>query len=131
MSLTDPIADFLTRIRNALKAAHPTVEIPCSKIKVAVAKVLKEEGFIEDYAVFDDRLQGVLHIDLKYRETVPVIQHIQRRSRPGRREYAGTNNMPKVLGGMGLAILSTPKGVMSDREARKQNVGGEVLCVVY
>jgi len=131
MSMTDPIADLLTRIRNGLQARHEAVELPSSKLKVAVVKLLKEEGYIEDYMVLDDRLSGVIRIDLKYVNKTPAIQVIERVSRPGRRIFLGTDELPRVLGGMGVAIVSTSRGIMTDREARKQRVGGEVLCRVY
>jgi len=131
MSMTDPIADLLTRIRNGQQARHEAVELPCSKLKIAIVKLLKEEGFIEDYMVLDDRLQGVIRIDLKYVNKIPAIQTIERVSRPGRRIYLGTDELPQVLGGMGVAIVSTSRGIMTDRQARKQRVGGEVLCRVY
>lgn len=131
MSMTDPIAAFLTRIRNALQAGHPFVETRMSRMNLALAKILKEEGFIDDFMQLDDRKQGVVHIDLKYRNSVPVIQHLQRVSRPGRREYVGASELPRVLGGLGIAIVSTSKGIMTDKQARKENVGGEVLCTVY
>jgi small subunit ribosomal protein S8 len=132
MSMTDPIADFLTRIRNALQAGHDAVEIPSSKAKVAIAKILKEEGFVEDYMVLDDRKQGVIRIDLKYDENrIPVIERIQRVSRPGRRSYAGADELPKVLNGLGVAIVSTSKGIITDKLARKERLGGEILCTVY
>jgi small subunit ribosomal protein S8 len=131
MSMTDPIADLLTRIRNGLQARHEAVELPSSKLKVAVVKLLKEEGYIEDYMVLDDRLSGVIRIDLKYVNKTPAIQVIERVSRPGRRIFLGVDELPRVLGGMGVAIVSTSRGIMTDREARKQRVGGEVLCRVY
>ena len=129
---TDPIADMLTRIRNAGIVAHETVEIPSSKLKVELAKVLKSEGFISDYSVKKDGKFDVLTITLKYDDAKkPVISKLQRVSRPGLRTYSKAKNLPKVLGGMGVAIVSTPKGLMTDRKARKENVGGEVLCYVY
>jgi len=131
MSMTDPVAAFLTRIRNALQAGHPFVETRKSKVNLALAKILKEEGFIDVFMPLDDRKQGVVHIDLKYRNNAPVIQHIQRASRPGRRQYTGCTELPRVLGGLGIAIISTSKGIMTDKQARKENVGGEVLCTVY
>ncbi len=131
MSMTDPIADLLTRIRNGLQAQHEAVELPSSKLKIAIVKLLKEEGYIEDYMVLDDRLSGVIRIDLKYVNKTPAIQVIERVSRPGRRIYLGSDELPRVLGGMGVAIVSTSRGIMTDREARKQRVGGEVLCRVY
>jgi small subunit ribosomal protein S8 len=131
MSQTDPIADFLTRIRNALRASHETVECKNSKINKAVAGVLKDEGFIEDFMVLDDRKQGIIQIDLKYTEGKPTIEKIERASRPGRRSYAGVEELPKVLGGMGMAIVSTSKGIMTDKNARRERVGGEIICTVY
>jgi small subunit ribosomal protein S8 len=132
MSMTDPIADFLTRIRNALQAGHEAVEIPASKNKIAMAKILKDEGFVEDYMVLDDRKQGIIRIDLKYHENrKPVIEKMQRVSRPGRRQYAGADELPKVLGGLGIAIVSTSKGILTDKAARKERVGGEILCTIY
>ena len=132
MSMTDPIADYLTRIRNGLRAGHEAVEIPASRIKKAITEILKEEGFIEDFMVLDDRRQGIIRIDLKYQEDrVPVIRKLERTSRPGRRHYASLEELPKVLGGLGVAIVSTSKGLMTDKNARRQKVGGEVLCTVY
>ena len=129
---TDPIADMLTRIRNANTVGHETVEIPSSKLKVELAKVLKSEGFISDYSIKNDGKFDVLLVTLKYDQAnKPVISKLQRVSRPGLRTYSKAKNLPKVLGGMGIAIVSTPKGLMTDRKARKENVGGEVLCYVY
>jgi small subunit ribosomal protein S8 len=135
--LTDPIADMLTRIRNAILAGHPMVALPGSKLKVAIAKILKEEGFISAYEVVDGKTAGtkILRIRLKYvgerRERKPVITGIERISRPGRRVYTGRQEIPWVLSGMGIAILSTPKGVMTGQRARQLGVGGEVLCKVW
>ncbi len=137
MSMTDPIADMLTRIRNALIVGHTSVAMPASKIKVAIAKILKEEGYISSYEVVDGRLpaQKVLRVRLKYvgerRERTPVITGLERVSRPGRRVYTGRQEIPWVLSGMGIAILSTPKGVMTGQRARQLGVGGEVLCKVW
>ena len=131
MSLTDPIADFLTRIRNALIAGHEATECRASNVNKELARILKEEGFIEDYMLLDDRKQGIIRVDLKYHDGAPVIEKLERASRPGRRYYAGTDNLPRVLSGLGVAIVSTSKGIMTDRDARKQRVGGEVLCTVY
>ena len=137
MSFTDPIADMLTRVRNAVSAGHTTVAMPSSKIKVAIAKILKEEGYIENYNVADGERPShkVLRIRLKYvgerRERMPVISGIERVSRPGRRHYARRREIPRVLSGMGTAILSTPKGVMTGRRARQIGVGGEVLCKIW
>jgi small subunit ribosomal protein S8 len=130
MSLTDPIANLLTRIRNAAGARHEAVECPSSRLSQAVVKILKEEGYIEDYMVLDDRKQGILRIDLKYVDGKSAIQEIVRASRPGRRLYLGTDDLPRVQGGFGISIVSTSKGVMTDREARRQRLGGEVICTV-
>ena len=129
---TDPIADMLTRIRNANMVSHATVEVPASKLKVQLAKLLKEEGFIADYSVKEDSKFKVLEITLKYdAKNKPIITKLERISKPGLRNYSKAKNLPKVLGGMGVAIVSTPKGLLTDRKARKENVGGEVLCYVY
>ncbi|MFZ5594535.1 MAG: 30S ribosomal protein S8 [Pseudomonadota bacterium] len=130
MSLTDPIADMLTRIRNALAAAKSDVSMPASKQKLAIAKVLKDEGYINDYSVQNGNGKATLVIGLKYFEGKPVIEAIKRVSRPGLRVYNGKDDLPKVMGGLGVAIISTPKGVMSDRAARAGGHGGEVLCIV-
>lgn len=132
MSMTDPIADMLTRIRNANMVSHPSVEMPSSKLKVQLAKLLKEEGFITDYNVKEDGKFKVLEITLKYdAKNKPVITKLERISKPGLRNYSKAKNLPKVLGGMGIAIVSTSKGLLTDRKARKENIGGEVLCYVY
>lgn len=129
---TDPIADMLTRIRNANTVSHATVEIPSSKLKVQLAKLLKEEGFITDYAESTVGKFKVLTITLKYdANNKPVITKLERISKPGLRNYSKAKNLPKVLGGMGIAIVSTSKGLLTDRKARKENIGGEVLCYVY
>jgi small subunit ribosomal protein S8 len=130
MSMTDPIADMLTRIRNGQKARKINVSMPSSTAKVSVAKVLKDEGYIVDYATSVEGVKSELSIELKYFEGTPVIENVQRVSRPGLRVYRGKEELPKVLGGLGVAIISTSDGVMSDRQARKQGIGGEVLCVV-
>ena len=132
MSMTDPIADMLTRIRNANMVSHPSVSMPSSKLKVQLAKLLKEEGFITDYSVKDEGKFKVLEITLKYDEkNEPIITKLERISKPGLRNYSKAKNLPKVLGGMGIAIVSTSKGLLTDRKARKENIGGEVLCYVY
>ena len=134
MSMTDPIADMLTRIRNGITSHHDRVEMPSSKLKVEVAKILKSEGFISNYKVVeeDGRPQATLRLYLKYSEDgEPVIHGIERVSRPGRRVYRGKEEIPQVLGGLGLAIVSTSKGVLSGAEAAKSGVGGEVLCQVW
>ena len=129
---TDPIADMLTRIRNANTVSHPSVEVPASKLKVQLAKLLKEEGFIADYEVKEEGKFKTIVITLKYEANgKPVITKLQRVSKPGLRHYSKAKNLEKVLGGMGIAVVSTPKGLLTDRKARKENVGGEVLCYVY
>ena len=130
MSMTDPIADMLTRIRNGQGARKVSVSMPASKAKEAVAKVLKDEGYIMGYATEGEGAQKSMSVELKYFEGVPVIESIQRSSRPGLRIYRGKEGLPKVLGGLGVAIVSTSAGVMSDRQAREKGIGGEVLCVV-
>jgi len=129
MSMQDPIADMLTRIRNGQMAKHESVSMPSSKMKVSVAKVLEGEGYIKAFSV-EEGAQPVLTVELKYFEGEPVIEKIERVSRPGLRIYKATQELPKVMGGLGVAIVSTNKGVMSDRAARAANVGGEVLCYV-
>ena len=129
---TDPIADMLTRIRNANMVSHETVEVPTSKLKVEWAKLLKSEGFIADYKVDDSAKFSKIVITLKYDEKQkPVITNLQRVSTPGLKTYSKSKNLPKVLGGMGVAVISTSKGLMSDRKARKENLGGEILCYVW
>jgi len=130
MSMTDPIADMLTRIRNGQKARKVAVSMPSSKTKEAVARVLHDEGYITGFATDGEGAGKELTIELKYFEGVPVIEKIQRASRPGLRVYRGKEGLPKVLGGLGVAIVSTSSGVMSDREARAKGIGGEVLCIV-
>ena len=131
--VTDPIADFLTRIRNAVKARHRIVEIPASNIKKEMTKVLHDKGFILNYKFEDSGPQGTIKIALKYDASgkVPAITSLERISKPGLRKYAGTDNLPRVINGLGVAILSTSRGVMTDKEARTQHIGGEVLCYVY
>ena len=134
---SDPIADMLTRIRNGLMAGHASVSLPNSRLKLAIAQILKEEGFIEDFATLsaEDSVQPTLRVSLKYvgerRAKKPVISGIERVSKPGRRIYSGRKDIPWVLSGMGIAILSTPKGVMTGAKARKLGVGGEVLCKAW
>ena len=130
MSMTDPIADMLTRIRNAQMAAKAQVSMPVSKIKLAIADVLKTEGYINDFTIVEAGNKKELTINLKYFEDKPVIETIQRVSRPGLRVYKGKDELPKVLGGLGIAIISTSNGVMTDRAAREAGYGGEVLCIV-
>ena len=132
MHITDPIADMLTRIRNANSAKHETVDIPASNMKKAIAQILLDEGYIASYKVIDDEKQGVIRVTLKYTENkAQVITGLRRVSKPGLRIYSNVEDMPKVMKGLGVAIVSTSKGIMTDREARKQNVGGEVLAFVW
>ena len=132
MAMTDPIADMLTRIRNANMVSHPTVDVPASKLKIQLAKLLKEEGYIADYEVKEEGKFKVISITLKYdSKGKPVITKLERISKPGLRHYSKAKNLQKVLGGMGIAVVSTPKGLLTDRKARKENLGGEVLCYVY
>lgn len=128
--MTDPIADMLTRIRNGQKARKVNVSMPASTAKIAVARVLKDEGYITDFSTEGSGAQKSLSIELKYFEGSPVIESIQRASKPGLRIYRGKDELPKVLGGLGVAIVSTSAGVMSDRLAREKGIGGEVLCIV-
>ena len=130
MSMTDPVADMLTRIRNAQMAQKNSVVMPSSKLQAALAAVLKDEGYIDDFAVRDSEGKSQLDIALKYYAGRPVIERIERISRPGLRVYKGSGDLPRVMNGLGIAIVSTPKGVMTDRRARATNVGGEVLCIV-
>jgi len=130
MSMSDPIADMLTRIRNAQAVNKTTVAMPSSKLKVAIARVLKDEGYIENYAAAEDAGKSTLSIELKYYAGRPVIERIERVSRPGLRVYKGKSDIPTVLNGLGVTIVSTPKGVMTDRKARATGTGGEVLCYV-
>ncbi|MGI6178291.1 MAG: 30S ribosomal protein S8 [Eubacterium sp.] len=132
MTMTDPIADMLTRIRNANTAGHETVEIPASKMKAAIARILLDEGFISGYEVIDDNKQGVIKVQMKYGAGKErVISGIKKISKPGLKVYAKAYEVPSVLGGLGVAIISTSKGIMSDKEARKLGVGGEVICYVW
>ena len=130
MSMSDPIADMLTRIRNAQGVQKTTVAMPSSKVKIAIAIVLKDEGYIEDFAVTEDAGKAELKIGLKYYAGRPVIERLERVSRPGLRIYKGKDEIPNVMNGLGVAIVSTPKGVMTDRKARATGVGGEVICYV-
>ena len=132
MQISDVIADMLTRIRNANSAKHESVDVPASNMKKAIADILKEEGYIANYQIVEDGKQGIIRITLKYgRGKQRVIQGLRRVSKPGLRIYTSCEEMPKVMKGLGIAILSTPKGVMTDKEARKQNVGGEVLAFIW
>jgi small subunit ribosomal protein S8 len=130
--MTDPIADMLTRIRNANMVRHSTVQIPASNLKRSIAQILKQEGFIKDYEVIQDQKQGMIRIHLKYgHNNQRIITGLKRISKPGLRVYAKKDELPKVLGGLGIAIISTSQGVMSDREARKSGYGGEVVCYIW
>ncbi len=132
MNITDPIADLLTRIRDASQAKHATVDVPASNMKKAIAQILVDEGYVKSYTVKEDDKQGVITITLKYTDNMqPVITGLRRISKPGLRIYTSCEDMPKVLKGIGTAIVSTPKGVMTDKQARKENVGGEVLAFVW
>ena len=129
--MTDPIADMLTRLRNASQAKHKRVDMPVSRLKTEIARILKENYFIHDFKVLDDGAHGVLRIYLKYFEDRPVIRNVERVSRPGRRIYKGAAELPRIRSGLGIAIVSTSKGMMSDRQARAQKVGGEVMALVW
>ncbi len=129
---TDPIADFLTRVRNGLQARHKTVEVPASKLKLELARILKEEGYISGYRLVEESAHKKLEVRLKYgADSRPVITRMNRVSRPGRRVYVGHHEVPRVMGGMGISILTTPRGVMTGKTARQRGVGGEVLCEVW
>lgn len=132
MQITDPIADMLTRIRNANSAKHDTVDIPASKMKKAIAEILVDEGYVKNYQIIDDGTQGIIRVALKYgQKKETVISGLRRVSKPGLRVYAGADELPRVLRGLGIAIISTSKGVMTDKQARGQHVGGEVLAFVW
>lgn len=129
--ITDPIADMLTRLRNAGSAGHRWVDIPVSKLKVEIARILKENYFVFNYKVLDDGMHGLLRVYLKYHEGQPVMRHLERVSRPGRRRYVAMEDIPRVRNGLGLAILSTSRGLLSDRGARQEKVGGELMAFVW
>ena len=132
MSMSDPLADMLTRIRNAGMVRYETVDVPMSNLKVGVAKVLREEGYIKDYQIIEDDKQGILRITLKYGPNdEKVISGLRRVSKPGLRQYVKADNIPKVMSGLGISILSTSKGIITDRDARRQNIGGEILCEAW
>ena len=131
MQITDTIADMLTRIRNAGRAGHETCDIPASRMKQRIADILLEEGYIRRVEIIEGETQGTIKVTLKYQGKTPVIAGIKRISRPGLRVYTDVENMPRVLGGLGIAIISTPKGIMTDRNARRENVGGEVIAYVW
>lgn len=129
--ITDPIADMLTRIRNAGGAGHRWVDIPVSKLKVEIARILKENYFVFNYKVLDDGMHGLLRVYLKYHEGQPVMRHLERVSRPGRRRYVAMGDIPRVRNGLGMAILSTSRGLLSDRGARQEKIGGELMAFVW
>ena len=132
MTMTDPISDFLTRLRNALKSRHETVDIPISKMKVEVARLMKEEGFIDNFKAMEDKTQGTLRLYLKYGpENENIINGLKRVSRPGRRVYVGGDEISNVMGGYGINIISTSKGILTGKEAKRQNIGGEIICEVW
>jgi small subunit ribosomal protein S8 len=129
---SDPIADMLTRVRNAIRARHPKADVPASRLKIEIARILKEEGYIATYKVVEEGAKKTIRIYLKYSpDNAPVISAIERVSRPGCRVYVGQTNIPRVLGGMGINILTTPRGVMTGRDAHKEHIGGEILCRVW
>jgi len=129
--LTDPIADMLTRIRNAIRIKSEKVDIPISKLKLEIAKILKEEGFIRAYKILKDRKQGILRVIPKYVDSESVISGLKRISKPGRRVYVGSKEVPVVMGGLGIAIITTSKGILSDKVCRREGVGGEVICYIW
>jgi small subunit ribosomal protein S8 len=129
--LTDPIADMLTRIRNAIRIKAEKIDIPLSKMKLEVAKILKEEGFIRAYKILKDKKQGILRVIPKYLDNESVISGLKRISKPGRRVYIGSNGIPRVMGGLGIAIITTSKGILSDKVCRRDGVGGEIICYVW
>jgi small subunit ribosomal protein S8 len=132
MSLTDPVADFLTRIRNAIRARHQKVDVPASRLKLEMARILKEEGYISNFKPVEEEGRKLLRVYLKYSNSnEAVISNLERISRPGCRVYVGRDEIPRVLGGMGINILTTPRGVMTGRQARREGVGGEILCAVW
>ena len=131
MPVTDPISDFLTRIRNASKAKKVKVEIPSSGVKKNLAEILKRQKFIEDYVLVEDNKQNILRIHLKYKNGAPAINGLKRISTPGLRVYKNSNELPKVLNGLGIAVISTPKGLLTDKEAKRETVGGEVVCYIW
>jgi small subunit ribosomal protein S8 len=131
MAVTDPIADFLTRIRNASKARKLKVDIPSSYMKKGMAEILKQQKFINDYSIIDDNKQNILRIDLKYNKGLPAITGLERISKPGLRVYRNADKLPRVLNGLGIAIISTSKGLLTDRDAKRDSVGGEIICHIW
>jgi small subunit ribosomal protein S8 len=131
MPVTDPIADYLTRVRNATKAKKPRVEIPASKMKIGLSEILKNLGYVIDYEIIDDNKQKKINVVLKYKQGVPAITGLKRISKPGLRVYRAADKLPRVLNGLGTAVISTPKGLLSDKEARNLLIGGEVICYIW
>ena len=131
MAVTDPIADFLTRVRNASKAGKPRVDIPASNMKKSLAEILKNQNFIKDYSIIEDNKQNVIRVELKYTNGSPAISGLKRISKPGLRIYKNNNDLPRVLNGLGVAVVSTPKGLLTDKDARTQSVGGEIVCYIW
>jgi small subunit ribosomal protein S8 len=131
MSLSDPVADYLARVRNAISAKHDKVDIPASRVKVEITRILKEEGFIQNYKIQEDKVQGTIRVFLKYSDGTPVITGLKQVSKPGRRIYAHKDKVPKVVGGLGISIISTSRGIMTGDQSHKVGVGGEVLCQVW
>jgi small subunit ribosomal protein S8 len=131
MSLSDPVADYLARVRNAISAKHDKVDIPVSRVKVEITRILKEEGFIQNYKIQEDKVQGTIRLFLKYSDGSPVISGLKQVSKPGRRIYAHKDKVPKVVGGLGISIVSTSRGIMTGEQSHRAGVGGEVLCQVW
>ena len=131
MAVTDPIADFLTRIRNASKARKPRVDIPASKMKKSLAEILKNQSFIRDYSLIEDKKQNLIRVELKYTNGSPAISGLKRISKPGLRVYKNSSDLPRVLNGLGVAVISTPKGLLTDKDARTASVGGEIVCYIW
>jgi small subunit ribosomal protein S8 len=131
MPVTDPVADFLTRIRNAAKAKKPRVDIPASGLKKNLAEILKNQKFINDYSLIEDNKQNLIRVELKYNKGIPAISGLRKISKPGLRIYKRTEELPRVLNGLGIAVISTSKGLLTDKEARKESVGGEVICYIW
>jgi small subunit ribosomal protein S8 len=131
MSLSDPVADYLARVRNAISAKHDKVDIPASRVKVEITRILKEEGFIQNYKIQEDKVQGTIRVFLKYADGSPVITGLKQVSKPGRRIYAHKDKVPKVVGGLGISIISTSRGIMTGDQSQRTGVGGEVLCQVW
>ena len=131
MAVTDPIADFLTRIRNASRARKPRVDIPASNMKKSLAEILKNQNFIKDYEIIEDKKQSMIRVELKYTDGTPAISGLKRISKPGLRVYKNSNDLPRVLNGLGVAVISTPIGLLTDKDARTQSVGGEIVCYIW